>query len=178
MSENGYVVSAAQTINYSTLNLTDAQVKDKDIVLVRDWVKSNKKPLWKGVSKYSSIVKSSWSQFDRLVVENGLLCILWYKKGKPVRTQLVVPSMIRITILQHCHDEKTAGHFGVRKTLATVHNRYYWVGLQGDVRNWVKSCEICSRRKATQKTNRAPMQLVGTGHPMERVATGLMGPVI
>ena len=75
-SENGYIVAAAETKHYADLNLTDAQAKDKDIALVRDWVKGNKKPLWKEVSKYSARVKSYWSQFDRLVVENGLLCRL------------------------------------------------------------------------------------------------------
>ena len=173
-----YVVAAAQTKHYADLNLTEARAKDKDIALVRDWVKSNTKPLWKEVSKYSAGVKSYWSQFDRLVVENGLLCRLWYEKGKTVRTQIVVPSIIRTTILQHCH-KKTAGHFGVRKTLARVRNRYYWIGLQSDVRHWVKSCEIhvCSRRKAPQKTKCAPMQIAGAGHSMECVATDIMGPL-
>ena len=169
-SENGYVVAAAQTKHYADLNLTDTQAKDNRVG--KRLGKSNKKPLWKEISKYSARVKSYWSQFDRLVVENGLLSRLWYKQGKPV-----VPSMIRTTILQHCHDQKTAGHFGVRKTLTRVRNRYYWVGLQSDVRQWVKSCEICPRRKAPQKTKSAPMQTVGAGHPMERVATDKMGPL-
>ena len=81
--------------------------------------------------------------------------------------QLIVPKVMKCKILNFCHDEKTGGHFGVRKTMAKVRNSYYWSGLQKDVRNWVKSCVTCCEFKSPQRAKRAPMLLVGAGHPME-----------
>ena len=90
---------------------------------------------------------------------------------------MIVPKGSKSKILKFCHDEKTGGHFGVRKTLAKVRNGYYWAGLQNDVRNYCKSCETCCKIKLPQRTKRSPMQLVGSGHPMERVATDILGPL-
>lgn len=48
--------------------------------------------------------------------------------------------MMKSEILKLCHDEKTGGHFGVKKTFAKLRIQYHWARLQGDSRNWVKNC--------------------------------------
>lgn len=171
------VHSVMQVHENEKFDIGEAQKKDKDIALVISWLQKNEKPSWSEVNKCSALAKSYWSQYNRLQIENDILCRNWFEKGKVTRKQKIVPKMMKSEILKMCHDEKTGGHFGVRKTLAKVRNQYYWAGLQGDVRNWVKSCEICSKRKSPNKTKRAPMQLVGAGYPMERIATDIMGPL-
>ena len=157
--------------------LQKGQSDDKDISIVRTWLDKGERPAWKEVNKYGAGTKTYWSQFDRLCVKNGLVCRQWLEKGKLTKVQVIVPKGLKSKILKYCHDEKTGGHFGVQKTLAKVRNGYYWAGLQRDVRNWVKSCETCCKIKPPQRTKRSPMQLVGAGHPMERVATDILGPL-
>ena len=75
-----------------------------------------------------------------------------------------------MTFLQHCHDSAVGGHFGLRKTLRKVKQKYYCPGPYTYVEQYVKSCDTCAKRKQPIWTNRAPMQLTGAGYPMERIA--------
>lgn len=63
----------------------------------------------------------------------------------------------------------------MHKTLAKIRQSYYWPGLQRDVRQYIRGCEVCTKRKAPTMTNKAPMQIVGSGSPMERIATDILG---
>ncbi|CAC5388523.1 unnamed protein product [Mytilus coruscus] len=74
-----------------------------------------------------------------------------------------------------CHDNKTSAHLGVRKTIERIRQKYYWPGLQADVRRYIIGCEFCNRRKNPCQTNKAPMQLVQSCHPMERIAADILG---
>jgi len=45
------------------------------------------------------------------------------------------------------HDHSLAGHFGQTKTLHQVQMHYYWPGLLVFVKDYCKSCTICSHAK-------------------------------
>ena len=92
-----------------------------------------------------------------------------------MRYQALVPLKHRRTVLQFCHDERTAGHLGIRKTLEKARQSYYWPKMQTDVRQYVNGCEFCTKRKGENKTKRAPMKLVQTSYPMERIAIDILG---
>ena len=51
------------------------------------------------------------------------------------------------SILQQCHDTRASGHLGVDKTLERVRERFYWTGLQQDVRNYALGYPQCRKRK-------------------------------
>ncbi len=89
--------------------------------------------------------------------------------------QAVVPLSHRIQVLRYAHDIKASGHLGVSKTLSKIRPRYYWPGLQNDVRHYISGCEKCSKRKAPTRTNAAPMDLARRGFPMERLALDILG---
>ena len=97
--------------------LQKGQSDDKDISIVRTWLDKGERPAWKEVNKYGAGTKTYWSQFDRLCVKNGLVCRQWLEKGKLTKVQVIVPKGLKSKILKYCHDEKTGGHFGVRKHL-------------------------------------------------------------
>ena len=157
--------------------LKEAQMADQEIELVRSWVVKEERPKWTTVSGMSNRVKSYWSQFQRLCIHDDLLCRIWYEGKKPERYQIIIPKDFRETVLQYCHDSIIGGHFGVRKTLEKVRQRYYWAGLYTYVEQYVRSCDICSRGKAPPRTKRSPMTLTGSGYPMERIATDILGPL-
>src|SRR5882724_10633727 len=54
---------------------------------------------------------------------------------------------LQLRVLQYSHDHPLAGHFGQMKTLHQVHMQYYWSGLPVYIKNYCKSCTICSRAK-------------------------------
>ena len=115
------------------------------------------------------MLKSLWSQRALLEVKDDLLCRRWTdEEGSTL--QAIVPFSERRHILNYSHDHKTAGHLGVTKTLSKIRQAFYWPGLQRDVRQYIAGCEVCMKSKSPNKTPRAPMQLVGAGSPMERIA--------
>ena len=147
--------------------LKDAQLADHEIKLVRSWVEKGERPKWTDVSGMSNRVKSYWSQFQRLCIQDDLLCRIWYEGKKPEKYQIIVPRDLRKTVLQHCHDSIVGGHFGMQKTLEKVRQKYYWAGLYTYVEKYVQSCDICSRGKAPPHTKRALLKLTSSDYPME-----------
>ena len=150
------------------------QKKDAALELVRNWVLEGKRPAYSAISSEGRVVKSLWSQFEALVVEDDILYRRWID-GKGTKLQAVVPSGERRTVLGQHHDNRVSGHLGMTKTVAKIRQRFYWPGLQSDVRAYIAGCEKCSKRKGFQKAKRSPMQIVQVGAPMERIATDILG---
>ena len=65
---------------------------------------------------------------------------------------------------------------GVKKTLQRLRKRSYWVGMRRDVQEWCRVCHVCAAKKGPQRTPQAPLQVVGVGVPMQRVAVDVAGP--
>ncbi|UYV81630.1 hypothetical protein LAZ67_20001748 [Cordylochernes scorpioides] len=65
------------------------------------------------------------------------------RKGRMVK-QIVIPPVLRNTILERCHDSPIGGHLSIEKTLYAVLSHYYWKGAMSDVRRYVKTCPVCA----------------------------------
>jgi len=63
------------------------------------------------------------------------------------KNKIYVPPSCRSTVLNICHDSPSAGHFGIKKTSSLIHRDFWWPSLHSDVKDYVRSCEICSRSK-------------------------------
>lgn len=61
-------------------------------------------------------------------------------------TKICVPRSAIHQVLSLAHDAKTAGHFGFLKTLSRLQN-YHWKHKTRDVKNYVKGCLVCQRKK-------------------------------
>ena len=57
---------------------------------------------------------------------------------------------LRTRILRIFHDDLTAGHFGIAKTLEAVSRTFYWSKLRQFVEDYVKTCEKCSLNKSSR----------------------------
>ncbi|CAA0831446.1 Uncharacterized mitochondrial protein AtMg00860, partial [Striga hermonthica] len=64
--------------------------------------------------------------------------------------RVVVPKAgsLREEIIRHFHDSKFGGHSGVFRTWMRIASTFYWPGLRGDVRDYVRRCDECQRTKA------------------------------
>jgi len=61
--------------------------------------------------------------------------------------KIYVPPKCRPTILSICHDSPSAGHFGIRKTSSLIFRDFWWPSLYSDVKDYIRSCDTCSRSK-------------------------------
>lgn len=59
--------------------------------------------------------------------------------------QLVVPVKFRIQVLQTVNDSMFAGHLDHVETLARIQSQFHWPGIVKDVKDYVKSCNICQK---------------------------------
>lgn len=62
----------------------------------------------------------------------------------------VPPCLARLKILQVRHDLPAAGHFGVNKIIELVSRDYWWPQLWKFVKEYIRSCDTCSRAKGTR----------------------------
>ncbi len=64
--------------------------------------------------------------------------------------KIYVPSECRLSVLQICHDSPSAGHFGIRKTLNLIKRNFWWSSMSSDVKDYVRSCDVCCRSKESR----------------------------
>jgi len=92
--------------------------------------------------------------------------------------KLAVDGPERVEILRECHDEPTAGHMGFLKTLHRVQEKYFWPRMSQDVRQYVKSCDVCKRSKASNLGRRGLMgEPKPATRPWQMVSVDFMGPL-
>lgn len=48
-------------------------------------------------------------------------------RGKTSKEKLVLPRKLRSAVLKQLHDGTSGGHFGVKKTLDKVRDKFYWI---------------------------------------------------
>ena len=84
----------------------------------------------------------------------------------------------RSEIIRECHDSTVGGPKGEMKTLERIRARFYWKGMRDEVRNYIKTCDICQKRKLTRLKAKMPMRITDTPiRTFEKVQIDLVGPL-
>lgn len=136
-------------------------------LITKEWVAEQLKDI--NCQEKEKFISSEKNRQGIVRLENGLLGT---QEGK-----ILVPKILRESVLENFHDHKTAGHLGIAKTLAKIRNRFKWPKMRKDIHNFIRSCLICAKRKPHGKT-KAPLQpLPITDFVFERVALDIVGPV-
>ncbi|KAH8244767.1 hypothetical protein KR026_005718, partial [Drosophila bipectinata] len=91
--------------------------------------------------------------------------------------KLCVPMEMRQQVLKENHDAPTAGHLGVRKTIARVAARYFWPGMQRDIRKYVRRCETCLKYTPSQIQTAGQMLTQVPEEPWATVCADFVGPL-
>ncbi|KIH56049.1 integrase core domain protein [Ancylostoma duodenale] len=113
-----------------------------------------------------------------VIKKNGCLYFCEPKKDPPNQhyDTIVVPSKLREAICLALHSSPTAGgHFSWKKTLAKVARRFYWPSMKEDIFKFVRSCELC-QRKRPHPTNRENLIPVLCNTVFSKVYLDLSGP--
>ena len=84
----------------------------------------------------------------------------------------------RLRIIQECHDSTMAGHKGESKTYERVRERFHWKGMREDIREYVRSCDSCQRKKLKRQAIKLPMKITDTPKRfLEKIQIDLVGPL-
>ena len=106
------------------------------------------RPEWQEVSALSAVTKSYWAQWASIEMIGGILYRRWEDAcGRNVEHLYLTPKVVQDDVLRNLHDSPTAGHFGLKKTLARVRQRFYWTNVRCSVEDWCRKCEKCASRK-------------------------------
>lgn len=104
-------------------------------------------------------------ELPRLELQNNVL-VRRRQIGNESLYQLVLPEECRSEVLSHLHDRM--GHLGIERTLDLVRSRFYWPKMFEAVRNKIKTCERCVKRKS-QPEKAAPLVNIRSSRPLELV---------
>ena len=164
----------------STDEIMHEQNQDSKISTVIGWKNASvDRPKWEDVSHLDADCKTYWSQWNRLVVRNGILYRRWVcEKTDSDLFELVVPETWRNDIVKMFHADPGAGHLGVKRTLERIRSRAYWPRVTETVKRFCERCEQCQRKKAPAKSPRSPMKTYVSGTPNERVQIDILGPLV
>ena len=111
------------------------------------------------------------------MIRDGVLFRKWESPdGSKVVYQLVMPKSERDNVLRDLHEGAAGCHLGEYKVLEKLKERFYWPGHARDVKSWCKTCSACAQRKHPAPKNKAKLQTVCVGYPMQMVATDILGP--
>ena len=115
----------------------------------------------KGELRVEELKRAKDSQHQYIILENNLYHLWWpqeNKKSSPTRYQRVIPKEWRDLILEYHHDSPLGGHFGVEKTYDRMVQQYFWPGMQKDVKQHYRNCEICERSKPASRARAGRLQ--------------------
>jgi len=126
------------------------------------------------------LIQKILQQLDSGEVNKGELCRffrsgdvlvrLWRIRGmQESALQIVVPKTLVPYVLHQNHGCNIAAHFGIAKVTDRILRKYWWSTMITDIKNWIKSCEICHLTKK-EKTPKVPLQPIPVSQPWEIVS--------
>ena len=108
------------------MDLNHLQQEDEELSSVRAWVEAKERPHSKDITSRSYAVKSLWNQFSCLEIKDGLLVRrIENLQEDTMSYQAVIQRNSRRAVPKCCHDMKTAGHLGGKKTLNRVRQKFF-----------------------------------------------------
>ena len=156
--------------------LEDFQVTTQHLQPLLTTIRSQVKPGSVEEASWPPMARRYLQDWDRLTFENEVLRRRWYSPSGQVKCHQVIATRPMITaILKAAHE--AAGHFGVKRTTERIRDHFHWVGLEADVRSWLKSCDVCGARRGKPTRAHHPYERQAVSEPLQRVAMDLLGPL-
>ena len=157
-----------------------AKMQDDDSVIkqVKQWKTSSAdKPSKEQTFCISGNVRTYLTHWDELEIENGILYRMWQPPQSIAPCmQLVAPIAMRKFIFEQLHCSRTAGHFGVSRTVSLVRSKFFWPRYRDDIDRWCRKCDVCAAVKPGPRRTGATLQQSIASAPMERIAIDIAGP--
>ncbi|KAL5479408.1 hypothetical protein EMCRGX_G022928 [Ephydatia muelleri] len=161
---------------HSAADVHDQQLNDSLIGPVLKAKERGATPNLDEVKTWSQESRQLVQMWSSLKVDNSVLWRLCID-GRSQHLQLVLPSVVRESVLQDLHSGSMGGHVGESKMIHLVRERYYWPGWKESVKEWCRKCRTCSTRRMAPPSKRAPLQTLQAGYPLQIVAVDILGPL-
>lgn len=170
------VASISLGVNVSE-DWRDSQSQDEELQVIMQALKEGVRPSWQSISSSGHVTKAYWSQWDSLVLTEGILYRKWINpRTDSVLLQLVVPKNRIPEVLKEAHDSPSGGHFGVNRTLDRVRRRFFWANCRASVEQWCRSCKDCVAKAGPPDKGKHAFQIYNSGVPFERLQADILGP--
>ena len=166
--------SPFQIINSSVLRIIKLQGKDKDLKSIINYLKNDILP-----ESNTDARKLLLTIENYFLDDNGVLYHILHSHLSPTQQlveQLVIPESLKTEVLTACHDEPTAAHMGIDRTLAIIRMRYFWNKMYADIKHWVQSCTLCNTKKNPKPTKAELIPIPVEPYPFHRVQVDITGP--
>ena len=164
---------------YTMAEMAAAQSTDPHLAaLYRAKVVEKQRPVWNAISGESPAAKAYVAEWKRIEVHDNVMYRRWENDdGTQQRLQLLLPFRYQRELCRSYHDTSNKAHLGRRRCYTAIQLRFFWHKMNDDIRWWIRTCDICQRRKRPQPTPKAPMKMYVTGAPGERVSMDIIGPI-
>lgn len=162
------LVSDEQPCSLAKSELANLQEQDGVLGRVSYYIQRHRRPTRRERAGESCGVVKLLRHWPKLSIKNGLLYKI--KKDRHMTKkiyQFVVPDSLKAQVLHGLHD--SAGHQGQVRTLSLARQRFFWIGMERDIINHVRSCFRCVVGKTPEPNDRAPLESICTTEPMELV---------
>ena len=103
---------------------------------------------------------------------DGITALLLYEyhhNGRDTRVPVLQPSVC-LSVMRALHELPISGYLGRKKSIHRIRSQFYWRGVNQDVTEFVKSCEHCQKRKATQPRKAGYLQLFSAFEPFQVIS--------
>ena len=103
-------------------------------------------------------------EVKRELLEGGLLYLVSFINGRAFR-RICIPPAGRKRVCQMFHDDISAGHQGITKTIAKISPRFYWPKMRAYIYRYVRACHSCQARKARPGKPTGSLQCIKVERP-------------
>jgi hypothetical protein len=118
-------------------------------------------PWYDDIANYraANIIPKDYNDQQRKKLLKDATFYVWddpflFKRGIDGLLRRCIPQEEQQSILWHCHNSSSGGHYnGEKTTFKVLQSRFYWPFLFKDARHHVKMCDKCKRRGNTMKKN-------------------------
>ncbi|CAK6974785.1 uncharacterized protein LOC120559688 [Scomber scombrus] len=103
---------------------------------------------------------------DNFIIKDGELHYICRRRKKRSEhvAKVITTAEEANSVFVEFHCSSIGGHFGVEKTQSAIISRYYWPGIQEDIRKWIAQCPECQAKRAVikEKMEYEPIQIVNS----------------
>ena len=168
------------TTKLDRVALKDAQEQDEVLRTVRKWVKGDppkSKEEIRGLPQDAHVYHQHLAVLD--VDEGDLLVMKKIPGFKQEGQRILVPdkAKIRDEVYKFSHVHPSAGHFGSQATCARAALKFYWPGMNADLKRKVKSCDTCLAKIQQVNLKNGEHKPRRHGFPGEVLYIDLVGPM-
>ena len=160
--------------NSTKEELRKVQLEDEIVGKVLRWLELGREPQ-RELLLADPAVKYFWRFNGNFSIRGGILKYKWMSGIYIYIWLLVVPEILKGTVLEFCHSKGMVGYMGIEKTKSRILERAIWYNLRNSCKEHVKGCVIGKRRDVGLLGG---IKLFHAGNVLEPVYIYIMGPLL